>query len=275
MLLPEFSNKWDEMEDIINALKYYVNTYNLKIGSLDPHCSTMLNYLQSKLDNLQSENKINALNRHREIKTLKADIKLLKVVVKNVKTEAENRQKRIFEELHHYEKTTGRCNLYTLKAKLQVGVCSQLNGAYWDAMELFQEVLEQQKAVYGGSHSKTLKTQQIIGECLIHQGNYFEAFCMLYETYEAQLELFGLLHSDVLTTMNFIGVSLRKQGRYCDVDNKDQLQLNSQLLSDTNYTDIENYTNAMSIFIDVYNLRKELLGERHPDTLITKRNIGI
>ncbi|XP_057300355.1 kinesin light chain 1-like [Hydractinia symbiolongicarpus] len=295
MLQPEFLIKWNEMEDIIKGLEYIVNTNDLKTGSLDPHCSTMLNYLQLKLADLFSQNE----DMTNEIKNLK----------EQVKTEAENRQqeiddavkqteevflknkfdfgisllarmkyedaKRIFEELQHYDRTTGKFNSYTLKATLQIGVCSQLNGAYWDAMELFQEVLKQQKAVYGKSHSETLKTQQIIGECLIHQGKYFEAFCMLHETYEAQLKLFGLLHSDVLTTMHFIGVSLRKQGRYCDVDNKDQLQLNSQLLSETNYTDVENYTNAMSIFINVYNLRKELLGEKHPDTLITKRNIGI
>ena len=116
-----------------------------------------------------------------------------------------------------------------------------------EAMEIYNEVLQQRRAVLGDDHPDTLATMNNVASILVNKGNFKTALEIYEQVLQQEKEVLGEDHPSTLTTMTNLGSVLSNQA---------------------------NYDAAMEIYKEVLQQQKAVLGEDHSSTLITMNNLA-
>ena len=154
----------------------------------------------------------------------------------------------------------------------KVGKCLESSGQYYEAEQVYREVLELDRKVSGPEHPDTLTSMSNIARALSNQGNYREAE-----------------HPHTLTSMSNIAQALGNQGNYHEAEqmHREVLELRKEVLGSehpdtlTSMNDVAqalgnqgNYHEAEQMHREVLELRKEVSGPKHPHTLTSMSNIA-
>ena len=126
------------------------------------------------------------------------------------------------------------------------------------ALELKNELLDIYIGFFGENHPWCLNIMSDIAMIKSHKGEYEEAMELLYTVCKKRNELLGKRHlSSIAALNNFAIVKVFYLENMPDDENKEK-----------------NLRLALEQLNEVYEARKEMLGEEHPNTLRTEFNIA-
>ena len=134
-----------------------------------------------------------------------------------------------------------------------LGVRNNLAGAYRsagrlaEAIELYEQVLDECKRLLGTDHPDTLNTRNNLAHAYLSVGRFGEAVELFEQVLAERKRLLGTDHPDTLNTRNNLAHAYLSVGRFGE---------------------------AVELFEQVLAERKRLLGTDHPDTLNTRNNLA-
>ncbi|GLG97186.1 Uncharacterized protein GBIM_04001 [Gryllus bimaculatus] len=142
------------------------------------------------------------------------------------------------------------------------------------ALDIYEELYDVQKEIFGEEHSDTLKTKISIAGTYNKLGNtssdkqealiYFNNALTIYEKIHKIQKDFGKDHEDSLRILNNI---LRTKSYIAYIHNK--------LAEEScNEGALVHFKKALAIYEELFNIQKDLFGEEHADSLRTKINIA-
>ncbi len=157
-------------------------------------------------------------------------------------------------------------------------------GRYAEAETLYREALHGRAKRLGEDHPDTLNLKNDLASALQKQARYDEAATLYWETLRARRDALGNDHPDALGSMNDLARLFAEQGRYSaaqtiigamhdriesrlkegDAD-QDVLLIMHNL--GVLYTDHGRWRDAQKLLSRTLDMRCDLLGEDHPDTL--------
>ena len=134
-----------------------------------------------------------------------------------------------------------------------LGVRNNLAGAYRsagrlaEAIELYEQVLDECKRLLGTDHPDTLTVRNNLAVAYCSVGRFGEAVELFEQVLAERKRLLGTDHPDTLNTRNSLAAAYESVGRFGE---------------------------AVELFEQVLAERKRLLGTDHPDTLNTRNNLA-
>ncbi|KAK9386009.1 hypothetical protein V1515DRAFT_587668, partial [Lipomyces mesembrius] len=151
-------------------------------------------------------------------------------------------------------------HLDTLRSMNNLAGLFDSQGKYEAAEPLYKETLRLRKNVLGEEHPDTLTSMNNLAGLFNSQGKYEAAEPLYEETLRLRQKVLGEEHPDTLTSMNGLAALFYNQG---NMNNLAGL-FNSQ----------GKYEAAEPLYKETLRLSKKVLGEEHPDTLISMNSLA-
>ena len=198
-------------------------------------------------------------------------------------------RKEVFGEKHHD----------TLISMNSLAVVYKFQGHYAKAESLLVKTLALRKQVMGEKHPNTLNSMGNLAAVYKSQGHYGKAESLLTKTLALMKDILGEKNADTLTNMNNLGMLYESQIQYHKAEPLyvKTLALRKEVLGEKHpdtLTSANNLVNLITsqgayvtpqsllvnfkteppLYVKTLALRKEVLGEKHPDTLTSMNNLA-
>ena len=162
-------------------------------------------------------------------------------------------------------------------------------GRFAEAIELFEQVLDEHKRLLGPDHPDTLKTRNNLAGAYLSVGRFGEAIDAWEELLPDCQRVLGADHPYTLNIRNNLAGAYDSVGRFGEaIDAWEELLPDCQrvLGADHPYTlnirnnlagayrSVGRFGEAIELFERVLAERERVLGPDHPDTLITRNNLA-
>ncbi|KAN0082027.1 hypothetical protein V8E54_003325 [Elaphomyces granulatus] len=134
----------------------------------------------------------------------------------------------------------------TLTSMNNLALTYQNQGRWTEAEKLFVQVMETRKMVLGPEHPNTLTSMNNLALTYQNQGRWTEAEKLFVRVMETSKTVLGPEHPNTLTSMNNLALTYQRQGRW---------------------TELRRHDEALSMLQACVQLRNQLLGPSHPDTV--------
>ncbi len=186
-------------------------------------------------------------------------------------------------------KLFGPSDLQTIDALHSIAYLYHRQGRFTEAAPLMRSLLDLQRQVRGPEHPSALQTASQLGRCLTELGAHAEAEPLLRVTLAAQARVIGPAHRDTLETMRSLAYSMHKQGRDADerrifferwriartnLGEDAQLTFECKSVVANILRDEGNYAAAEPMYREVLAGRARVLGESHPSTQTSRRDLA-
>ena len=152
-------------------------------------------------------------------------------------------------------------------------------GQYFKAAAILGKAIEIKQRVFGQEHPTTLMSMNGLAMILRNQGKYAEAEALLSKALRIRRQTLGMEHPDTLASLNSLALLYFAQGRYAEAEpllkqaaetgqrlrpeSADTLRMRSNLAE--LYWKLGK-TEAEPILRNVIEVRRRVLGEKHPNT---------
>ena len=160
--------------------------------------------------------------------------------------------------------------LYDLQARSLIDL-----GRNEAARELLEQVIMIKETTQPKTHPDTLTTMSTLALVLNRQGKYADAEAINRQTLEIREEVLGKTHPDTLTltltTMNNLALVLNNQSKYADGKGLTPQLYNLALVLNKQ----GKYADAEAMNRQTLEIKEEVLGKTHPDTLTTMSNLAL
>ncbi|RSM17674.1 hypothetical protein CDV31_003444 [Fusarium ambrosium] len=162
--------------------------------------------------------------------------------------EAEELETRVFQTR---KRVLGEEHPDTLISMNNLAVTIRDQGRLDEAAQLQRDVMEIRKRVLGEEHPDTLTSLGNLAVTLFEQGDLGEAEELQVRVMEVRKRILGEDHPSTLLSMQNLAETWKLQGELCDPS----MSIRLEVLCD-----------AIALLVDCVRLRRQVLGEDHPDT---------
>ena len=162
-------------------------------------------------------------------------------------------------------------------------------GRFAEAIELFEQVLDEHKRLLGADHPYTLTTRNNLAGAYLSVGRFSEAIDAWEELLPDCQRVLGADHPVTLTVRSNLARAYESVGRFAEAielyervladqervlgpDHPDTLTTRHNLAGA--YHSAGRFDEAIELFEQVLDECKRLLGDDHPDTLTTRNNLA-
>ncbi|KAF2035026.1 TPR-like protein [Setomelanomma holmii] len=162
------------------------------------------------------------------------------------------------------------------------------DGRFDEAEELFKQVMETRKRLFGNEHEWTLSSMTNLALTYSAQGRWKEAEELEIEVIETKKTLLGDEHPSTLTSMGNLATTLWDKGRRKEAEELEVqvMETKKRVLGDehpstlitlgnlaSTYSHQGRWKEAEELQMQVMETRKRVLGDEHPDTLLSMANL--
>ena len=178
----------------------------------------------------------------------------------------------------------------TLSVRNNLAVAYDSVGRFGEAIELFEQVLDDQERVLGPDHPNTLTVRNNLALAYKSVGRFDEAIELFKRVLADQERVLGPDHPYTLTARNNLAVAYRSVGRFDEAielfeqvldeckrllgaDHPDTLNTRSNLASV--YDSVGRFGEAIELFEQVLDDQERVLGPDHPNTLTVRNNLAL
>ena len=177
----------------------------------------------------------------------------------------------------------------TLSVRNNLAVAYDSVGRFGEAIELFEQVLDERERLLGADHPDTLNTRSNLASVYDSVGRFGEAIELFEQVLDDQERVLGPDHPNTLTVRNNLALAYKSVGRFDEA-----IELFKRVLADQErvlgpdhpytltarnnlavaYRSVGRFDEAIELFEQVLDECKRLLGADHPDTLNTRSNLA-
>lgn len=166
----------------------------------------------------------------------------------------------------------------------EFGLYLRRRGQYAEAQELFRVAASNYARSAGRTHPETLHAMNNLAGSFLDHGQVADAAALHEDTYRTRVTLLGAHHRDTLASANNLAEALRRTGDpdraralFHDVltgsdDALEQATATNNLA--TVAQDVGDFDEARELYRSALRVQTEVLGEDHPDSLITRANLA-
>ena len=187
------------------------------------------------------------------------------------------------------EDVLGPDHPYTLTVRNDLALAYKSVGRFGEAIELFEQVLDERKRLLGADHPDTLAVRNNLAGAYCSVGRFGEAIDAGEELLLDCQRVLGADHPVTLTVRNNLAGAYRSVGRFGEaIDAWEELLPDCQRVLGADHPDTLNTRNnlagayyslgrfgeAVELFEQVLDECKRLLGADHPDTLNIHNNLA-
>ena len=230
------------------------------LGEEHPYTSDTLKWIQYCKELISETKDLETLSTTLNNKVLTTE--LLDLGKLNIETVPNGEQ-----ECKDFPSTTSEHNLLNLHN--DASVLLELE-KFHEALEIYQNVYELSKKVYGDEDARTLHTRYMIAYVLFVMGNIEDALHIWELVYESMNRVLGVYNSNTLRTLERIQeckVFISKAEHHNNFST-----LNNEAVA---LLDVKKYDEALGIYQRVYELKKKMYGEENANTLYTSHHIAL
>ncbi|KAB8270025.1 purine and uridine phosphorylase [Aspergillus minisclerotigenes] len=156
---------------------------------------------------------------------------------------------------------------------VDIGMCLWSDGRWKEAEELQLQIVELCQQVLGPEHPDTLNSMHNLASTYRDQGRWKEAEKLEIQVVEFRKQVLGPEHPDTLNSMHNLASTYRDQGRWKEAEKLEIQVVDIADLAST-YWSQGRWKEAEELEIQVIELRKQVLGAEHPDTLTSIHNLA-
>ena len=178
----------------------------------------------------------------------------------------------------------------TLAVRNNLALVYESVGRFGEAIELFEQVLDERERVLGADHPDTLKTRNNLASVYYSVGRFAEAIDAWEELLRDCQRVLGADHPVTLDVRNNLAVAYKSVGRFGEAielyeqvlderervlgaDHPDTLKTRNNLA--VAYYSVGRFGEAIELYERVLAERERVLGADHPDTLGVRDNLAI
>ena len=183
----------------------------------------------------------------------------------------------------------GRDHPSTLATQSNLAGALRYEGRIDEAVEMCRDNVQRFKRTLGSDHSMTLTAENNLADLLITIKSYEEAEGILRKVIQKQRLAYGPDSPETLVATANLGNCLRRLGKYEAAANtlESAIQISVEHNGDEHYVTLQllhnlagtlramDHPDAERRSIEVIEARREVLGERHPSTLISEGNLAL
>ena len=163
----------------------------------------------------------------------------------------------------------------TLMAMSNLAGTLGMLGKHLKSGEMELEVLAAQRKMLGARHPDTLLTMGNLAMTFEHLGKHVKAEAMLRDVLVAQRAVLGPREQHTLVTMQNLAGTLRALGNLARYDAKTLGELGKHAEAEARFREaLSKNAEAEAMGRELLAARRDLLGDRHPDTLKAMHNLA-
>ena len=177
----------------------------------------------------------------------------------------------------------------TLSVRNNLALAYKSVGRFGEAIELFEQVLDERERVLGADHPDMLAVRNNLAGAYESVGRFAEAIELYEQVLDERERVLAADHPVTLTVRNNLASAYDSVGRFGEAidawekllpdcqrvlgaDHPDTLTVRNNLASA--YKSVGRFGEAIELFEQVLDECKRLLGADHPDTLTTRNNLA-
>ena len=177
----------------------------------------------------------------------------------------------------------------TLSVRNNLALAYKSVGRFGEAIELFEQVLDERERVLGADHPDMLAVRNNLAGAYESAGRFGEAIELFEQVLADRVRVLGVDHPYTLNTRNSLAVAYDAVGRFGEaielfeqvladrvrvlgVDHPDTLNTRNNLAGA--YYSVGRFGEAIELFERVLADRVRVLGADHPDTLTVRNNLA-
>jgi tetratricopeptide (TPR) repeat protein len=184
---------------------------------------------------------------------------------------------------------TGQENEARINLVWKCAITLHSDGRWRGAKELFVQVVETRKRVFGEEHPSTLASMGNLALTYSNQGRWKEAEELDVQVMETSSRVLGEEHPSTLTSMANLASTYRDQGRWKEAEELDVqvMETRKRVLGEEHPSTLTSMANLASTYsnqgrwkeaeeldVQVTETFKRVLGEEHPSTLSSMANLA-